>query len=199
MSLFSNDDKDTFAIAPIPERLKKAEKILIITAENTQDLEFFYPYYRLSEEGYAVDVATPKGGSFKGKMGMGLKQTKAMAQVRPDDYALLYIPGGKAPSELRENTEVLNFVKQFAKSGKPIAAICHGAQVLVSADLVRGKTISAWPEVKKEIEAAGGSFADEALKIDGQFITARMPGDLHRHLHGVIDVLQGKQTAQRAA
>lgn len=193
------NEKDTFKAAPTPERLKKSERILIITADNTQDLEFFYPYYRLNEEGYHVDVATPKGGSFKGKMGMGLKDTRAITDVRAQDYALLYIPGGKAPAELRENDQVIALVKQFAASGKPIAAICHGPQVLVTAGLVRGRKISAYPEVRKEIEEAGGQWADEALAIDGTFITARVPGDLPRHLCGVMDTLQGKHGTHAAA
>lgn len=198
---FADDknEKDTFKAAPTPERLQRPEKVLIITAEDTQDLEFFYPYYRLSEEGYTVDVATPKGGAFKGKMGMGLKETKAIGEVQVGDYALIYIPGGKAPAELRKNEQVLAFVKEFALTGKPIAAICHGPQVLVSADLIADHKISAYPEIAKEIEAAGANFSDEALAIDGQYITARVPGDLPRHLCGVIDRLQNREKNRRAA
>jgi len=184
-------EKDTHAVVPIPERLRKNEKIIIITADNTEDIEFFYPYYRLTEAGYTVDVVTPEGGKFEAKHGLGLKQTKAIAAVRPEEYALLYIPGGKAPEELRKNDKVLQFVKEFARSGKPIAAICHGPQVLISANLVKGKQLAAWPEIGKEIEQAGGTFVDEALVIDGQFITGRKPGDLHRHLYGVLEYLKG--------
>jgi len=200
MSIFGDDkqEKDNYAVAPIPERLRKNEKVAIITADNTEDLEFFYPYYRLSEEGYQVDVITPKGGKFEAKHGLGLKQTKPIKEARPQDYALLYIPGGKAPAELRKNDEVLNFVREFASSRKPIAAICHGPQVLVSAGLVRGKQMAAWPEVAKEIEEAGGIFVDEALVEDGQFITGRKPGDLHRHLYGVLQYLSGKATTDKS-
>jgi len=187
----NNQEKDTHAVASIPERLKKNEKAIIITGDNVEDIEFFYPYYRLTEEGYTVDVVTPEGGKFEGKHGLGLKSSKPIKDVRPSDYVLLYLPGGKAPAELRKNAAVLNFVKEFAKSGKPIAAICHGPQILVSADLIKGKQLAAWPEVGKEIEKAGGIFVDEALVIDGQFITGRMPGDLHRHLYGVLQYLQG--------
>ncbi len=194
-----NQPKDTFAAAPVPERLKKNKKIVIITADNTQDLEFFYPYYRLNEEGYSVDVVTPQGGEFKGKMGMGLKETQSIDQVNPADYELLYIPGGKAPEVLRKEEKVIAFVKEFAKSGKPIAAICHGPQVLVTAGLVQGRRIAAWPEVRPEIEQAGGTFVNEALVEDGPFITGRMPGDLHRHLFGVLDYLQGNKQAAKAA
>jgi protease I len=184
-------EKDTFKAAPTPKRLKKNRRIAILTADKTQDLEFFYPYYRFCEEGYEVDVITIRGGSFEGKQGMGLKETLSIDQVRPDDYALLYIPGGKAPAELRKDDKVLAFVRLFALSGKPIAAICHGAQLLISAGLARGKRMACWPEVREELEEAGGLFADEALVEDGQFITARMPGDLPRHLWGTLDILQG--------
>lgn len=193
------EQKDNYKAAPTPERLKKAERVLIITADNTEDLEFFYPYYRLSEEGYGVDVATVDGKSFKAKHGYEFNDVKALAEVKPESYALLYIPGGKAPAELRKHDEVIRFVQQFARSGKPIAAICHGPQVLVTADLVRGKKISSYPEVREEIEEAGGRWADEALAIDGQFITGRVPGDLPRHLCGVMDTLRGTSSKRPAA
>lgn len=191
--------KDTHKAAPIPERLRKDKKVLIITGDNAEDTEFFYPYYRLTEEGYQVDVATENGGSFECKHGIGLKETLSVDDVMSEPYALVYLPGGKAPSDLRENEKVLQLVKEFATAGKPIAAICHGAQILVSADLIRGKRISAWPEIRDEIEEAGATFVDEALVEDGQFITGRMPGDLHRHLYGVLDYLQGSKKTKKSA
>ena len=112
-------------------------------------------------------------------------------RARPADYVLLYLPGGKAPAELRKNDQVIAFIKQFAASGRPIAAICHGPQLLVTADLVRGKQLAAYPGIREEIEKAGATFIDEALVEDGPFITARLPGDLHRHLYGVLHYLNG--------
>jgi protease I len=195
MSLFglSDKEKDTMVAAAIPESIKKHARAIIITADDTQDLEFFYPYYRLTEEGYQVDVVTPRGGAFNAKNGMGLTHTKPIGGVKPDDYALLYIPGGKAPQELRKNKDVLAFVSVFAESGKPIAAICHGPQVLVSAELAFGRRMAAWPEIASEIVEAGGEFVDEELVIDGPFITARMPGDLPRHMAGVLEYLSNME------
>jgi protease I len=194
MSIFSSSDEhDNYAPAPIPARLMRNEKIAILTGDNTEDLEFFYPYYRLTEEGYTVDVITPEGTSFEAKHGLGLKKTKALQDANPEDYALLYLPGGKAPASLRKDENVLAFVKKFAASNKPIAAICHGPQILASAQLLSGNHIAAWPEIKDEIEKAGAIFVDEALVEDGQFITARRPGDLPRHLCGVLDMLQGRK------
>ncbi len=191
MNIFNHsEEKDSHAVVPIPERLKKNKKVVIITADKTEDVEFFYPYYRLTEEGYEVHVVTPHGGSFEAKHGLGLKKTKSIDEVQPQDYELLYIPGGKAPAELRKNEKVLKFVSDFSKSGKPVAAICHGPQVLIDAGLVKGKRIAAWPEIKDEIEEAGAVYVDEALVEDGQLITGRKPGDLHRHLYGVLDYLK---------
>ncbi len=198
MNLFAPKDetRDTHEVAPIPERLRKGQKVIILTADKTEDTEFFYPYYRLTEAGYDVDVVTIKGGKFEAKHGLGLQDSKSIEEVRPEDYELLYIPGGKAPAELRKNDTVLSFVKRFAVSGKPIAAICHGPQVLISAELVMNKEMACWPEVADELQDAGGIFIDEALVIDGQFITARMPGDLHRHLYGVLQMLSGEAAHQ---
>lgn len=202
MNIFGSDSdskQDIYKPAPTPSRIQKKEKIIILTADKTEDLEFFYPFYRLTEEGYQVDVVTPEGGSFEGKHGLGLKETKSIKDVRPQDYQLLYIPGGKAPEELRDNKDVIRFVQEFAADkSKPVAAICHGAQVLITADLVQGIQMACWSEVREELERAGGIFVDEALVEDRQFVTARRPGDLPRHLDGVLDYLKGNvSTSQR--
>ncbi len=195
----SNQEKDIHAVVPIPERLMKNKKVAILTADQTEDTEFFYPYYRLTEAGYTVDVVTAKGGAFAGKHGLGLKKSKAVSEVKATDYELLYIPGGKAPESLRQDQSVLKFVKEYAATGKPIAAICHGPQVLCAADLVKGKQLAGYPGIRQELEQAGATFVDEALVEDGQFITGRLPGDLHRHLYGVLQVLEGKQGEKPSA
>jgi protease I len=156
--------------------------ILIMTANKTEDLEFFYPYYRFIEAGFRVDVVTPNGGEFKGKQGLSLQESGKIKDVKPEKYALLYIPGGKAPAELKKNADAVDLVRVFAASGKPIAAICHGAQMLAAAGVIEGRKIAAWPDVKDEVEEAGATYANEETVVDGQFITARWPGDLPRHL-----------------
>ncbi len=154
--------------------------VLILTADKTEDLEFFYPYYRFIEAGYKVDVVTPDGGEFKGKQGLGLHETGKIKDVKPEAYMMLYIPGGKAPAELKKNEDAIDLVRIFAAAQKPIAAICHGPQLLAAARVIEGRKIAAWPEVRDEVEAAGAAYANEETVIDGQFITARWPGDLPR-------------------
>lgn len=170
--------------------------VLIITADKFNELEFFYPYYRFSEAGFKVDVASPQGGAIKGANGTEFPNTQNVTSVREADYALLYIPGGKAPTEMRSCDALLELVKQFDAAGKPIAAICHAAQVLVSAGLAKGKRLAAYPEVEPEITAAGGTFVNAALVEDGQYITARWPGDLPNHLEAVMKRLTGAHAAQ---
>jgi len=164
--------------------------ILILTADKTEDLEFFYPYYRFLEAGFRVDVATPEGGEFKGKQGLGLKQTKKIKDMKADDYVLLYIPGGKAPAELKNNLDAINLVRKFCIGKKPVAAICHGPQLLAAAHVIDGRKLTAWPEVKDEVVVASGIYVDQETVTDGPFTTARWPGDLPAHLKQVLKELE---------
>ena len=192
-------DIDTFAPTYLPEHTSH-KSVLIITDDEVQELEFFYPYYRLLEEGYNVDIATPKGGTVKGQAGWEIQNTRNINSIDPSDYDLLYIPGGMAPKRLSKHKEVIGRVQQFAQSGKPIAAFCHGPQVLVAAGLVKGKKMTAYPEVEDEIIEAGGYYTNLPLVEDGQFITSRWPGDLPGHVQAILKRLQGegKQQARRA-
>ncbi len=174
-----------------PETLNRnaSRGILMITADNTEDLEFFYPYYRFIEAGFKVDVVTPKGGEFAGKHGIALKETKKISDVDAESYDLLYIPGGKAPAELKKDENAVRLTQRFVELGKPISAICHGPQLLAAADVVKGKKISAWPEVESELQEAGATFVSKESLTDGLFTTARWPGDLPAHMKATLEVL----------
>jgi hypothetical protein len=108
----ANAPDDIFTAQPTGQA--KPEKIAILTADGTEDQEFFYPYYRFTEEGYQVDVFTPQGGEFKGKNGAGLKQTMKVSEAEATNYAFLYIPGGKAPEKLKLDENAVTFVQEFA-------------------------------------------------------------------------------------
>ena len=189
-------DIDTFAPTLLPDTTT-GKSVLILVAKDVQDLEFFYPYYRLLEEGYNVDIASPEGGDVKGEAGWEIKNTRHIDSIDPAEYALLYIPGGHAPKHLSKSKEVIGRVQQFAQSGRPIAAFCHGPQVLVAAGLVKGKKLTAYPEVEKEIIEAGGFYTDLPLVEDGQFITSRWPGDLPGHVQAILKRLQAVQVKVR--
>lgn len=177
---------------PEPRKTEHFARVLIMTADKTEDLEFFYPYYRFLEEGFTVDIATPKGGAFEGKKGIGLKDSLKLSAINASDYDLLYIPGGKAPEALKKNDEALAIVRAFVDSSRPVAAICHGPQVLAAADVIRNRRIAAWPEVQEEVRDAGAAYIDQEAVQDGLFITARWPSDLPAFTHAVLLMVNRK-------
>lgn len=180
----------------LPKDINKPEtqartgpSVLIITGDKVEDLEFFYPYYRFIEAGCAVDVATPKGGAFEGKNGHDLKESFPVLEINAEEYDLLYLPGGKAPATLRKDENVLSAVRNYAATGKPIAAICHGPQILAAAGVIKGCRISAWPEVEEEVEKVGATYVRAETLVDGQFITGRWPGDLPALTKAALEII----------
>lgn len=190
--------EDIFSVEPFKEPAKG--RVLMITGDGVEDIEFFYPYYRFTEGGYSVDVVTVDGKGFKSKNGYELPDAMMLSDANPNNYDLLYLPGGKAPEKLKKEQVVIEFVQEFCETGKPVAAICHGPQILAAAGVSDGKRIAAWPECQEEVEEAGAAWQDEASIRDGQFITARWPADLPVQMKDVMEVLKSaKQEQKRAA
>lgn len=175
---------------PDPPRVEIIGRILIITDQDFNDTELFYPLYRFVEEGYDVTVATLEGGAVVGYNTAHLPLTTHIDIIEPEYYQALYLPGGEAPQTLRRDERVLNVVRHFAEEGKPIGAICHGPQILISAGLVEGRQMASWAGMSDELIAAGAEFINEATVIDDNFITARKPGDLPTHVHHFLQMLQ---------
>jgi protease I len=180
--------KDTYQ--PQTTNREATRSVLILTADGVEDIEFFYPYYRFIEAGFRVDVATPEGGGFKAKHGLGLKETLPLSDVDTNDYELLYLPGGQAPAHLKGNEEAVTLVKEFYNEDRLIAAVCHGPQLLAAAGVIQGRKIAAWPEVENELKEAGATFTNEQTVVDGPFVTARWPGDLPMHLRKTLELLE---------
>lgn len=153
-------------------------KVLMFIADGVEDLEFFYSYYRLLEEGFTVDVAGPKRGVVTGKHGYTFETNLSFADPVADDYDILVLPGGRGPETVRLDGGVLQICREMMDAGKIIAAICHGPQVLISADLVRGKNATCWQGVRDDLKAAGAIVHDEEVVVDGNLITSRKPEDL---------------------
>ncbi len=149
-------------------------RAVIITGRYVQDHEFIYPYYRLQEAGFEVDVATPNKETVEGFIGVKVVPTKAITELSTGDYDLLVLPGGvKAMESLRQNKDVLDFIKRFYyHTDKTIASICSGAQLLISAYIVKGKRISGYYSIKDDIENAGAIFVDAPVVVDDNIITS---------------------------
>ncbi|OGI52754.1 MAG: protease [Candidatus Muproteobacteria bacterium RIFCSPHIGHO2_12_FULL_60_33] len=153
-------------------------KVLIISANRFEDSELLVPYYRLREEGITVDIASLTKGFIKGKHDYEIEANIAIADVRPEQYSALVLPGGKAPAALRENKQVLDAVRAFFKAGKPVSAICHGPQILISAGVLQGRTATCYKSVAEELKAAGIDYQDVEVVVDGNLVTSRQPSDL---------------------
>lgn len=153
-------------------------KALILSADNFEDTELLVPLYRLREAGYTVDVASGRKDPIRGKHSYDVPVTKLFSEVNPKDYDVLMLPGGKAPAAIRNDAKVQEIARSFFSDNKPVAAICHGPQILISAGLIRGRKATCYKEVVTELREAGAQYEDSEVVVDGNLITSREPGDL---------------------
>jgi protease I len=168
----------------------KIKKILIFLEDGVEDSEFIYPYYRFQEEGYKMDVVAPKANKeYIGKRGGHFISEFSPAEVKVDDYDAVIIPGGHAPDRMRTHRDLVELVVEANRLRKVIAAICHGPQMLIEANIVRGKTVTSWPSVRTDLRNAGGNVVDEAYVIDGNLVSSRSPTDLPDFCRATIKLL----------
>ena len=153
-------------------------KVLILSADDFEDSELLVPYYRFKEEGFQVVIASTKMGTITGKHGYEVEVDKTLAEIDADEYDLLLLPGGKAPAELRKHQSALEIARLFFAGNKPVAAICHGPQILISAGLLKGKRATCYKAVATEMKNAGAEYQDRELVVDGNLITSRQPSDI---------------------
>lgn len=165
----------------------KHRHILILTGDCAEALEVLYPLQRLREENYAVEVATPNGKvvrsvihdfepefeTYTEKTGYRIPADLSYAMVKADRYEGLVIPGGRAPEYIRNEPRALEIVESFMKAKKPVAAICHAAQILVAADLCKGRRMTCYPALKLDVERAGAAFIDAEVVVDENLVTSR--------------------------
>jgi protease I len=151
-------------------------KALIIAAPGVQDVELVYPYYRLQEAGYAVSVAAavePREKAFQGIGGLWLPAHRDLPVEGERHPDLLVLPGGvKAMEKLRQEKGLLCFIREVHAAGKVIASMCSGAQLLISAGIVKGRTISAYPAMRVDVENAGAKFHEGPVCVDGNIVSA---------------------------
>jgi protease I len=155
-------------------------QVAIMVAEGFHDTEAYLPMGYLINQGYEVTIIGPAVGEVKSyNTDFTIVIQKAISEVSVDDFDALILPGGKGPAVLREDAVSVSFVSDFAKSGKVIAAVCHGPQVLITADVVTGYNIGGLIKMKDEIESAGATYIDESVVVDRNIVTAKIPKDLY--------------------
>lgn len=164
-------------------------KALIISADNFEDSELLVPYYRLKEAGVEVTVVSLKHGAITGKQGYEVAMDKTFDEVNPDDYAILFLPGGKAPAVVRKEPKALEIARSFFAGSKPVAAICHGPQILISAGLLKGRRATCYLSVADELKEAGALYEDREVVVDGNLVTSRQPPDLPAFMRETMKLL----------
>ena len=173
-------------------------KSVIISGNLVQDHEFIYPYYRLLEEQAEIDVCLLGGKPVEGILGTRIPPNKDhivknIQDCNPEEYNLLVIPGGaKAMEYLRQERKVLDFIFKFNEMKKTIASICHGAQLLISAKIVKGRRISGYYSVKDDIENAGATYVDEPSVVDDNIITTSHYKHLGPWMKKTIEIIKKK-------
>lgn len=161
----------------------KGKKIAILATEGFEQSELLRPREALDQAGATTHVVSPKTGEIKAwnesDWGKAVKVDVALSGANPADYDGLLLPGGVLnPDKLRREPAAVDFVRRFFDAGKPVAAICHGPQMLIEADVVRGRTLTSFPSVKKDLINAGAHWVDEPVVVDHGLVTSRKPDDI---------------------
>ena len=170
-------------------------KAVIISGNLAQDHEFIYPYYRLLEAGFEVDVCLLEGKPVKGILGTTLppnkNQTiKTIDQIKVNDYKILVLPGGvKAMEKVRQEKKIINFITEFNKEKKIIACICSGAQLLISAKVVKGRKIAGYYSMEDDLVNAGAIYTDKPAVVDDNIVTTAHYKDMGPWMKAVIQKL----------
>ncbi len=167
------------------------KRIAILLENLYDDKELLYPYYRLQEEGFTVDLIGAKANTtYKSKNGVPATSDKASSDVSADEYDALVIPGGFSPDYMRRTQATVDFAREIDKQKKPIAAICHGPWLLISSCDLKGRKLTGFHSLKIDIENAGATYLDETVVIDDNLITSRTPKDLPAFAKAIIDTLK---------
>lgn len=155
------------------------KKVAILIATAFQDEEATQPAEFLENLGVAVSYVGVERTTYKGKYGrQEVTVDKTFNEVKPEEFDAVVIPGGSAPEHLRVEEAPVHFIREFAKLRRPIAAICHGPQLLITADLLRGRTITCYQGIRDDVKLAGANYLDEPVVVDGNLITSRKPEDI---------------------
>src|SRR5690242_12436671 len=178
----------------------KGIRACVLVEQQYQEMEVWYPIYRLREAGAKVTVVGPESGqNYPSKLGYPCKSDRAAKDVSAQDFDILVIPGGYAPDYLRRDEAVLRLVSTMAEQGKVVAAICHGPWVLCSTQALKGRKLTCFSAIKDDVQNAGGRYVDEEVVRDGNLVTSRKPDDLPAFLRTLLEAAREAKPAATAA
>jgi len=169
----------------------KGKRVAVLVEQQYQEMEVWYPVYRLKEAGCQVTLVGPKAGeTYPSKLGYPAKSDKAASGVSADDFDAIVIPGGFAPDFIRRTEAMTRLVSDMAEQGKIVAAICHGPWVLCSTQALKGKKATCFFAIKDDVINAGATYVDQEVVRDGNLITSRKPDDLPAFLTTIVQAVK---------
>ncbi|GAB7386878.1 DJ-1/PfpI family protein [Bacillaceae bacterium] len=184
-----------------------AKKVLLVTGDAVEALEIYYPYYRCLEEGFETVIAAPKAKTlytvvhdfephmetYTEKPGYKIQADKSFAEIDPQEFDGLIIPGGRAPEYIRLDKNLQKIVRHFFEANKPVAAICHAALILATVrDLMKGRTYTAYSACRPDVEACGATYPEATLHVDGNLVSAHAWPDLPGFMREFIKLLNAR-------
>jgi protease I len=181
----------------------RGRNIAVLATDGVEQVELTKPRDALKQVQATVTVIAPKGGHIQGmnhdEKGDRLPVDKELSAVKPEQFDALVLPGGVAnPDRLRTIPEAVVFVRHFAQSNKPIAAICHGPWTLIEAECVKGHQMTSWPSLKTDLRNAGAHWVDKEVVVDGNLVTSRKPDDIpafNREMLALFERASARQAA----
>jgi protease I len=178
----------------------KGKRIAILVEQQYQEMEVWYPLYRLREAGCQVSLVGPRAGeTYPSKLGYPAKSDKAASEVSASDFDAIVIPGGFAPDFIRRTEAMIRLVSDMAEQGKVVAAICHGPWVLCSTQALKGKKATCFFAIKDDVINAGAKYIDAEVMRDGNLITSRKPDDLPAFVTTIIQAVKEMKPAMAGA
>ena len=173
-------------------------RVLIVATDGFEESELFGPKRILEQAGAEVQLASPRPEPIQATIhddpGRTIRPDMTVADARADGFDALILPGGvRNPDQLRMDSKAIELIREFARQGKPVAAICHGPWLLVEADLLRGRKATAWPSIRTDLRNAGAEVLDEPVVVDGNIVTSRKPDDVEEFTQAVIELIAVEQ------
>jgi protease I len=182
----------------------KGKRIAFLATDGVEQVELTDPWQAVKDVGATPELISIKSGKIQGMNHDEKADTfpvdRLVADASAEDYDALVLPGGVAnPDALRMNEEAVDFVRDFFKQGKPVAAICHGPWMLVEADVVDGRTLTSYPSIKTDVRNAGGKWVDKEVVVDQGLVTSRSPHDLPAFSAKLVEeIAEGRHAEQHA-
>lgn len=181
-------------MARIPKRAA------LLLENQYEDLEFWYPRFRLEEEGFEVVVIAPeKGKIYHSKHGYPARSDESAGEVQAVDFRIVIVPGGYAPDYMRRYESMVYLVKDAAERGRIVGAICHGGWMLASAEVAEGRTLTSHEAIRDDLRHAGANWVDGEVVVDGNIITSRKPRDLPAFMRAILEAERATRRVRRIA